>query len=419
LVAQEIGAGGSGKGLVQRIINFYLYNHIDNLFASAWDPQPPVRPLPVDIPLPSKSEIQKCVELLSRSKKAVILIGSQATLPPVPVEKLREALESIGVPCFLGGMSRGMLGRNSPLQMRQCRKEALKDADLVILAGIVCDFRLGYGRVLSRRSKIISINRNKEQLLKNSDMFWKANVAVLGDVGTTMLQISESLKGFKCDPEWIADLRSRDNVKENKNGEMGDGETDQHLNPIKVLQRVDQLLPDDSIIVADGGDFVGTAAYILRPRGPLCWLDPGAFGTLGVGGGFALGAKLCRPDSQLWIVYGDGSLGYSVAEVDTFTRHKTPVIALVGNDACWSQIARDQIRILGRGTACDLAFCDYHTVAQGYGGKGVLMNRSNAGDIKGIDEVLKAAQAEYKLGHTVLINCLIGKTSFREGSISV
>ena len=54
----------------------------------------------------------------------------------------------------------------------------------------------------------------------------------------------------------------------------------------------------------------------------MTWLDPGAFGTLGVGGGFALGAKLCRPDSEVWIIYGDGSLGYSVAEFDTFTRHK-------------------------------------------------------------------------------------------------
>ena len=61
---------------------------------------------------------------------------------------------------------------------------------------------------------------------------------------------------------------------------------------------------------------------IFRPRGPLRWLDPGAFGTLGVGGGFALGAKLCRPDSDVWIIYGDGSLGYSVAEFDTYTRHK-------------------------------------------------------------------------------------------------
>jgi len=66
-----------------------------------------------------------------------------------------------------------------------------------------------------------------------------------------------------------------------------------------------------------------------RPRGPLRWLDPGAFGTLGVGAGFALGAKLCRPDADVWIVYGDGSLGYSSAEFDTFTRHKVCVCVCV------------------------------------------------------------------------------------------
>ena len=93
------------------------------------------------------------------------------------------------------------------------------------------------------------------------------------------------------------------------------------MNPIKVLQTLEKILPDNAILVADGGDFVATASYVLRPRGALTWLDPGAFGTLGVGGGFALGAKLVRPDSEVWIIYGDGSCGYTIAEYDTFTRH--------------------------------------------------------------------------------------------------
>lgn len=75
--------------------------------------------------------------------------------------------------------------------------------------------------------------------------------------------------------------------------------TETHLNPLSVLHSLEKVLPDDAILVADGGDFVGSAAYILRPRGPLTWLDPGAFGTLGVGGGFALGAKLARPESEV------------------------------------------------------------------------------------------------------------------------
>lgn len=94
------------------------------------------------------------------------------------------------------------------------------------------------------------------------------------------------------------------------------------LNPVNVLQQLESQLPDNAILVGDGGDFVATAAYVLRPRGPLTWLDPGAFGTLGVGAGFALGAKLVRPEASVWIIYGDGALGYSIMEYDTFLRHK-------------------------------------------------------------------------------------------------
>jgi acetolactate synthase-like protein len=75
-------------------------------------------------------------------------------------------VEALGVPCFLGGMARGLLGRNSPLQMRQQRKEALKEADLLILAGTVCDFRLSYGRVLPRGVPVIAVNRDKDQLYR-------------------------------------------------------------------------------------------------------------------------------------------------------------------------------------------------------------------------------------------------------------
>src|SRR5206468_11254887 len=98
--------------------------------------------------------------------------------------------------------------------------------------------------------------------------------------------------------------------------------------------------------VAEGGDLVVTSASTLRPRKPLVWLDPGVFGTLGVGAGFALGAKLVYPDNDVWIIYADGSATYSWMEYDTFVRQKLPVISVIGNDACWSQIARDQIEIL-------------------------------------------------------------------------
>ena len=85
-------------------------------------------------------------------------------------------------------------------------------------------------------------------------------------------------------------------------------------------------------MVADGGDFVATASYIgVRPRRPLSWLGTGAFGTLGVGAGFALGAAIVRPGAEVWLLLGDGAAGYGLIEFDTFVRHGVPVISVVGN----------------------------------------------------------------------------------------
>uniref|UniRef100_A0A914QKV5 Thiamine pyrophosphate enzyme central domain-containing protein n=1 Tax=Panagrolaimus davidi TaxID=227884 RepID=A0A914QKV5_9BILA len=201
-------------------------------------------------------------------------------------------------------MSRGLLGAKSNIQMRQNRREALKDADVVVLAGTVCDFRLGYGKVLSRKSKVISINRDYSQLTKNKGVFWNPTALIQADVGITLQKLQSALaqRGWKKAPEnWVGSLRKSEEEKENSNAKKMDEKTaDGNLNPLSVLKKLDEVLPEDAILVADGGDFVGSAAYIVRSRGPLQWLDPGAFGTLGVGGGFALGAKVVFPDRPLF-----------------------------------------------------------------------------------------------------------------------
>ncbi|XP_048358646.1 2-hydroxyacyl-CoA lyase 2 [Sphaerodactylus townsendi] len=415
LVKREQLRAQAAKGLVGNMVNLYLGNYVANLFAGAWEPRD-ISPLPVRVPHATKSQVQQCVELISRAKKPLILLGSQVTSPPTPIEVLRAALEEMRIPCFLGGMARGMLGKNSPLHIRQNRREALKEADVVILAGTVCDFRLSFGRVLSRRSKVIAVNRDRAQLLRNARVFWKPHLAIRADAGSFLVQLNKGLKGYSCPQEWALSLKETDRVKEKINSEKAEEVLELHLNPLKLLCQVDRLLPEDSLLVVDGGDFVGSAAYIVQPPQPLSWLDPGAFGTLGVGGGFALGAKLCRPESEVWILYGDGSLGFSVMEFDTFVRHKTPVIALVGNDACWSQISREQVPMLGSSVACNLDYLDYHVVAEGLGGKGFLLSRQNE---EQMDDVIKAAQSECRNGRPALINALIGKTNFRDGSIAV
>ncbi|TNF60895.1 MAG: thiamine pyrophosphate-binding protein, partial [Deltaproteobacteria bacterium] len=162
-------------------------------------------------------------------------------------------------------------------------------------------------------------------------------------------------------------------------------------------------------------DFVATASYILRPRNPLSWLDPGVFGTLGVGGGFAVGASLVRPGKEVWLIYGDGSSAYSLAEMDTCVRHGLAPIAVIGTDGSWAQIAREQIPMMGTDVGTVLNRSAYHAVGQGYGAAGLLLD-----DPSQIDATLDEAKALAASGKPpVVINVHIGSTDFRKGSISV
>ena len=181
-----------------------------------------------------------------------------------------------------------------------------------------------------------------------------------------------------------------------------------------LLRALEREAGANALLVADGGDFVATASYVLHARGPLTWLDPGAFGTLGVGAGFALGAATTRPDREVWIVFGDGACGFGLAEFDTFVRHGIPVIAVVGNDAGWTQIAREQVKMLHDDVATVLARTAYHEVAAGFGAAGLL--------VKHPDEVagaLRQARELARQGRPVLVNVWLDKTEFREGSLSM
>uniref|UniRef100_A0A915DVR5 2-hydroxyacyl-CoA lyase 2 n=1 Tax=Ditylenchus dipsaci TaxID=166011 RepID=A0A915DVR5_9BILA len=403
----------------KKIVETYLFAYISWQFGNAWRPQD-ITPLPLQVPQPSSKQLNQVANLILSAKKPLLLMGSQATLPPVHINTLADLVKKLGIPTYLGGMCRGLLGADCNIQMRQNRREALKDADLVILAGSVTDFRLSYGKCLSSKSKVVAINRSVDQLYKNHKIFWQGSVFVQADVASTLEGIYQALnkKEWNGAPkDWIQELRSRDEDKESANQrKMTEKTEDGYLNPLKILSQLNQVLPDNAILVADGGDFVGSAAYIVRPRGPFQWLDPGAFGTLGVGGGFALGAKAVNPVCPVVILYGDGASGFSLMEFDSFVRHKLPVVAIIGNDACWSQIARDQVPWFNSSVGCELAYTKYDVVGEGLGANGVTIGRENSSEQfrEAFEKALKASQR----GESTVINVLIGKTDFRKGSIN-
>ena len=401
-------AAGRGKSIGDRLLRWYLARHAERMLGDSDAPAADAAHF-APAAAASAAGVARAADALSRAKSPLLLVGSQALLRADRAEEIAHAISRLGIPVYLSGMARGLLGRDHPLQMHHARRAALRESDCVVLAGVPCDFRLDYGKHIRRTATLIAANRSRRDARLNR----RPTRVALGDAGLTLVALAERLGEDARREEWIASLRERDQARE-REIDAEAGRSGEHVNPLALLRALDGIASDDAMMVADGGDFVATAAYVVRPRGPLSWLDPGVFGTLGVGAGFALGAALVRPASEVWLIWGDGASGYGLAEFDSFVRHRVPIIAVIGNDARWSQIAREQVKLLHDDVATTLARTAYHEVARGFGAAGLEIR--NAAEIAA---VLREARDIARSGTPVLVNAWLEPTDFREGSISM
>jgi len=399
------------KNLGSKALELYMRGHLYRQFN-----QPHVSIIPPSReslpPKPSNKSphVEKVASLLRKADRPALVIGSQALVNCRDPEPIADAVEALGIPTWLGGMARGLLGRHSDIQLRHKRTAALKEADLVIVAGFPFDFRMGYGRSISSGATLVAANLSSSEMRKNR----RPEIPVHMHAGEFLRALASATdKGLGPWTDWFDTLRAREVARDEEISQQANAPTEL-VNPLHLFQRIEEKMADDAVLVVDGGDFVATASYILRPRKPLSWLDPGVFGTLGVGGGFAVGASLVRPGKEIWLIYGDGSSAYSLAEIDTCVRHGLAPIAVIGTDGSWAQIAREQVPMLGTDIGTVLNRTPYHEVGQGYGAVGLLLD-----DPARVDETLDEAKALAASGKPVVINVHIAATDFRKGSISV
>ncbi len=393
------------KGFIGKFLSWYVNRHLTDMFANK---KSSIKVRKNLVKLGRQKDIDNAALAIVNAKKPVILLGNQVIQNKDALAQCLKNLKKLAIPTYTSGMSRGCFGEDDSFFMRHNRKHALKYADVVLTVGVPLDFRLGYGFSINQNAKIIAINKSKAEMIKNRKPF----ISIHGDPTCAISEIGKIINPPKCE-KWTNELSILEEKRDEEINQQSNIKTD-YINPIKLCLTINEVLDEESILIADGGDFVGTAAYTVRPKGPLSWLDPGPFGTLGVGGGFALGAKSAFKNKEVWIIYGDGACAFSLAEFDTFVRHKLPVIAIVGNDASWQQIAREQIDMLGSAIGTNLVNTAYHEVASGYGGKGYVIDSPNQ-----VKDTLLKAKEDAKNGHPVLVNVRIGKTDFRKGSISV
>jgi acetolactate synthase-1/2/3 large subunit len=252
----------------------------------------------------------------------------------VDKDALARFLSKRPMPTYLNGMARGALSNTHPSFMSRSRRAALTNADVVLVFGTPFDFRVDYGRegTWAKDVKVIQVDLDARELGRNRHV----DVGIPADTGHTLAALEEAMQA-KEGGEWLAKIRKDEDGKQAKiRAEITSGASSPP-NPLWVCNELAKYVEQDTIIVGDGGDFVATAANTMPVRWPGLWMDPGPLGTLGVGPGYAMAAKLVRPGSRVILVYGDGSFGLHAMEFEAMARQGIKVVAVIGKVICCSR----------------------------------------------------------------------------------
>jgi acetolactate synthase-1/2/3 large subunit len=326
---------------------------------------------------PDPDALDRVAALLAEAARPVLVLGSDVWAGGAE-DAARRAAEALRLPVIANGMGRGVIPAGSPLLATRARSAALRGADLVVVAGAPLDFRLGYGAFGgdggAPPARVVHLADHPDGVARHVELAASA----AGDLGLILdgLVAAAARPGAAPDRDgWLATLRaaSEQAVARDRDALASDADP---IHPARVYGELNRLLDDDAVVIGDGGDFVSFAGKYVEPRRPGCWLDPGPFGCLGTGLGYALGARLARPSSQVVLLLGDGAAGFSLMDVDTLVRHELPVVMICGNNGIWGLEKHPMQWMYGYDVAADLQpGCRYDEVVRALGGAGELVRR--------------------------------------------
>jgi acetolactate synthase-1/2/3 large subunit len=369
---------------------------------------PAAKPMAPPRPAGSADAIARAADVLRKAERPCFLVGAQLRWS-ADANALRRFADAVRVPFFLNGMARGALPYAHPCLFARSRRKALAESDAIFVFGTPFDFRVDYGRAptWNASAKVVQVDLDGAELGRNRAV----DVAIHGDSGLVLDQLAAAI-GSKEAPAFLASLRAAEDAQ--RAGMLREMQSDgDPPNPLRVCHELGKRLGPRDVVVGDGGDFVATAAYVLPLEWPQLWMDPGPLGTLGIGPGYAMAAQLTRPDARTVIVYGDGSFGLHAMEFEAMARQKIPVIAVIGNDAGWTQIRRGQVMMYGadRAVATELAYTRYDQIVEAVGGHGFWVER--------LSQLGPALDAAFASDRPAVVNVKIAGSDFRKGAISV
>jgi acetolactate synthase-1/2/3 large subunit len=317
------------------------------------------------------ASIDRAGELLRAAERPVIMAGTDLYWGRGE-QALLELAEALRIPVFLNGLARGCVAADHELFFSRARSDALKGADVALVVGVPMDFRLGFGASFGEDTEIVVVDVAEPERRHPRAVAAEC----YGDLPATLSGIRDMAGGRGLASEaWISQLRAAETERrEGERAELADDRAPLH--PMRLYAELAEVLDRDAIVVGDGGDFVSYAGRVVDSFAPGCWLDPGPFGCLGAGPGYALAAKLARPDRQVVLLLGDGAFGFSGMEFDTLARHGVNVVGVMGNNGIWALEKHPMEFLYGYSVAADLRPATrYDQVVEALGCHGELVER--------------------------------------------
>ena len=369
---------------------------LDHVFmeapAESEPPAPP--PSPWLGPPADGGAIERAAALLREAEQPVIMAGSDLYWGRGEHALLALASE-LRIPVFLNGLGRGCVPADHELFFSRARSVGLGGADLALVVGTPLDFRLGFGAVFAEDAAVVVIDVAESERAHPRAV----DAELYGALPATLDALRSAAGARNADREpWISSLRETEiERRAAEAAELGDPRAPLH--PMRVYGELASMLDRNAIVIGDGGDFVSYAGRLIDSYEPGCWLDPGPYGCLGTGPGYALAARLAHPDRQVLLLLGDGAFGFSGMELDTLARHGIAVVAVIGNNGIWALEKHPMEALYGYSVVADLREgTRYDLMAEALGCEGELVSEPS--------ELAPALERAFASGKPTVVNVL-------------
>ena len=369
---------------------------LDHVFMEAADDSEPA-PLPTPWEGPAAEGVEAAAALLRDAERPVIMAGTNLYWGRGEEALLRLA-EELRIPVFLNGLARGCVPADHELYFSRARSAGLKGADVALVIGVPMDFRLGFGGSFGEDTEIVVIQPAEP----TRDHPRPVAAELYGALPATLDALRSAAAPGSSSSSWLSELRSVETEKrEAERAELDDDRAPLH--PMRLYRELATVLDRDAIVIGDGGDFVSYAGRVVDTYQPGCWLDPGPFGCLGSGPGYALAAKLAHPDRQVVLLLGDGAFGFGGMEFDTLARHGVDVVGVMGNNGIWALEKHPMEFLYGYSVAADLVpERRYDQMVEALGGHGELVREPA--------DLRPALERAFAAGKPALVNVLTDPT---------